>query len=270
MSEKGDITRFTAVDQQRDPNYFIRFLDAANAIPDILYVKATMHSRLELYEGLALLDIGCGTGDDVRSLAQLLGARGKLVGLDFSDTMITEARRRRSELYLPIEFEQGDVQNLRFPDASLDRCRSERTLMHVDDPVRALHEMIRVLRPGGRVVVFDFDWETVFVDSPYKSATRTVVRSFCDGIKQGWIGRSLPRMFKEAGLTHVLAEPHALRIPNCAFAHLLFDAHLAQAVAAGVLPENELRSWWADLERAEEKGSFLVGMIGFVVSGTKP
>ena len=270
MSEKGDITRFTAVDQQRDPNYFIRFLDTGNAIPDVLRIKATMHSRLGLREGLTLLDVGCGTGDDARSLAQLLGTCGTVVGLDFSGAMITEAQRRHSESGLPIEFEQGDVQNLRFPDASFDRCRSERTLMHVDDPVRALNEMVRVLRPGGRIVIFDFDWDTMFVDSPYKSTTRTVVRSFSDGIKQGWIGRSLPRMFEEAGLTHVLAEPHPVRFPNCAFAHRLLDAHLSQAVAAGVLPEKELSSWWKDLERAEEQGHFLAGLAGFVVSATKP
>jgi ubiquinone/menaquinone biosynthesis C-methylase UbiE len=270
MGEKGDITKFAAVDQQRDPNYFIRFLDTGNAIPDVLRIKATMHERLQLCEGLTLLDVGCGTGDDVRSLAQLLGASGKVVGVDFSGAMTSEAQRRHSEPGLPIEFEQGDVQDLRFPEASFDRCRSERTLMHVDDAGRALNEMVRVLRPGGRMVIFDFDWETIFVDSPYKSTTRSVVRSFSDGIKQGWIGRSLPRMFEEAGLRHVLAEPHPVRFPNLAFAHRLFDAHLAQAVAAGMLPEKELRLWWKDLERAEEQGRLLAGLLGFVVSGTKP
>jgi len=97
MGENGDITKFTAVDQQRDPNYFIRFLDIGNAIPGLLRIKATMHERLQLREGLTLLDVGCGTGDDVRSLAQLLGARGKVVGLDFSGAMIAEAERRHSQ-----------------------------------------------------------------------------------------------------------------------------------------------------------------------------
>jgi SAM-dependent methyltransferase len=142
--------------------------------------------------------------------------------------------------------------------------------MLVDDPVRALQEMAGVLRPGGRVVIFDFDWETLFVDSPYKSITRAVARSFCEGIKQGWIGRSLPRLFKEAGLTHVLVEPHPARFPNCTFAHRPFDGHLSQAVAAGALPENELSSWWTYLEPAEERGHVLAGLLGFVVSGTKP
>ena len=84
-------------------------------------------------------------------------------------------------------------------------------LMHLDDPEKALGEMVRVVRPGGKVVVFDFDWDAVFVDSPYKGTTRKIVHAFSDGIKHGWIGRSLPRLFHAAGLTEVTCVPHAVR-----------------------------------------------------------
>ena len=77
--------------------------------------------------------------------------------------------------------------------------------------------------PVAKVVVFDFDWDAVFVDSPYKGTTRKIVHAFSDGIKHGWIGRSLPRLF-HAGLTEVTCVPHAVR-PYCAFAHRLFDGH---------------------------------------------
>jgi ubiquinone/menaquinone biosynthesis C-methylase UbiE len=54
-------------------------------------------------------------------------------------------------------------------------------LMHLDDHETALAEMVRVVRPGGKVVVFDFDWDAVFVDSPYKETTRKIVHAFSDG-----------------------------------------------------------------------------------------
>jgi len=68
-------------------------------------------------------------------------------------------------------------------------------LMHVSDADRAFDEMVRVIRPGGRLSVFDFDWETQFVDSPCQGTTRLIMRSFCDssrtvGTVAGSHGRS--------------------------------------------------------------------------------
>jgi hypothetical protein len=129
--------------------------------------------------------------------------------------------------------------------------------------------MVRVTRPGGKVVVFDFDWDTVFADSPYKETTRKLVHVFSDGIKHGWIGRSLPRLFHAAGLTEVTCVPHAVRWYG-AFAHRIFDGHLAKAQQAGVLSADELASWWHHLEQAEAAGQFHLGILGFIVSGRKP
>jgi ubiquinone/menaquinone biosynthesis C-methylase UbiE len=51
-------------------------------------------------------------------------------------------------------------------------------LMHLDDPGQALVEMVRVVRPGGKVVVFDFDWDTLFIDSPYKETTQNEAKQY--------------------------------------------------------------------------------------------
>jgi ubiquinone/menaquinone biosynthesis C-methylase UbiE len=268
MENTDDITRFTRVDQQTDPSFFIRFLDAGNALEDIKQVKRVMVAQLELRDGLSLLDVGCGTGDDVRDLAPLVGPRGRIVGVDVSVAMIAEAKHRHAALGLPVEFLAGDAQKLKFPDASFDRCRTERMLMHLDNPEQALAEMVRVVRPSGRIVVFDFDWDTVFVDSPHKVTTRKIVHTFSDGIKHGWIGRSLPRLFHASGLTEVTCVPHAVRIYG-AFAHRLFDGHLAKAQDTGILSADELACWWEHLEKAEAAGQFHLGFLGFVVSGRK-
>ena len=189
-----DMTRFTRVDNQLDPGIFITFLDTANALEDLKSVKRLMIAQLELRSGLRVLDVGCGIGDDVRDLALVIGDGGRVIGVDFSGAMIAEAKKRHAAVGLPVEFVEGDAQNLTFPDASFDRCRTERMLMHLDDPEKALAEMVRVVRPGGKVVVFDFDWDTLFVDSPYKETTRKFVREYSDGLKHGWIGRRLPRV----------------------------------------------------------------------------
>jgi hypothetical protein len=128
--------------------------------------------------------------------------------------------------------------------------------------------MVRLLRPGGRVVVFDMDWGMVFVDSPYQETTRKILQAFSDGMKHGWIGRSLPRLFQAAGLAQVTCVPHAVHM-DYAFAHRLFDGYLATVQATGVVSADELTRWWQYLEHAEAVGQLHLGQLGFVVSGRK-
>ena len=180
MSEQPAIALFTEVDQTRDPRFFTRFLDAGNALPTIRASKPLILDGLRLQGGEAVLDAGCGMGADVFDLAQRVGPAGRVVGIDVSEVMIAEARRRAAGLQLPVEFEVGDAQQLRFADARFDACRTERMLMHVPDAERAFSELVRVTRAGGRVAVFDFDWDTLVIDSPVRETTRAVVRSFSD------------------------------------------------------------------------------------------
>jgi ubiquinone/menaquinone biosynthesis C-methylase UbiE len=144
---------------------------------------------------------------NIVAIARLVGAQGRAIGVDVSESMILEARRRVASQQLPVEFVIDDAQALHFEDANFDACRAERMLMHVPDAERAFAEMVRVICRGGRLSVFDFDWETQIVDSPYKETTRLIAHSFCDSFKNGWIGRRLPRLFKQHAMTDVRVSP---------------------------------------------------------------
>ena len=131
-------------------------------------MRATESSHWEnkpiILSGLRLIggkksSISDGLGDDTFEIARVVGGRGRAVGVDVSETMILEARRRAAALDLAVEFEVGDAQALRFDDGAFDACRTERMLMHVPDGERAFAEMARVVCRGGRLSVFDFDWE---------------------------------------------------------------------------------------------------------------
>jgi ubiquinone/menaquinone biosynthesis C-methylase UbiE len=268
MESTGDTTQFSTLDQQTDPRFFIEYLDAGNALEDIKRLKQVMCTQLALHDGVHLLDIGCGTGDDVRALAHAVGPQGRSVGVDASAVMIAEAQRRHAASGLPVAFVVGHAQHLECADASFDRCRAERVLMHLDDPARALAEMVRVVRPGGKIVIFDMDWGMMFVDSPYQETTRTILQAFSDGMRHGWIGRSLPRLFQTAGLADVTCVPHMVHL-DYAFAHRLFDGHLSKVQAAGVVSAEDCTRWWQHLTHAEAAGQFHAGQLGFVVSGRK-
>ena len=263
-----DVTHFTTVDHTSDPSFFLRFLDAANAIPGVAEWKAAILDALRLRPEMKALDIGCGVGSDAFDLAASVGPTGHVTGVDFSESLVDEATRRAASRNLPVTFEVGDAQNLRFPDQTFDAVRTERMLMHVPDAEKALSEMARVLRRGGRMAVLDFDWESQFCDSPYKETTRQVAQSFCDSMKNGWIGRSLPRLFRQSGMTDVVVTFRTVLL-NYDFLQLLLGGHVARIVSAGMLTDGDANLWWTSLATANADGIFHCGLTAVIVSGTR-
>jgi ubiquinone/menaquinone biosynthesis C-methylase UbiE len=263
-----NVTSFTTVDRTADPNFFLHFLDEVNKLPGIEVWKAIILDGLRLQPGMKVLDMGCGIGTDSFDLAARVGPAGLVTGADFSETLIAEATRRAVGRNLPVVFEVGDAQALRFPDGTYDAVRTERMLMHVPNAKQALSEMARVLRPGGRMAVLDFDWESLFFDSPYKDITRKIANSFCDSLKNGWIGRQLPRLFREVGMTDVSITFRTVTFP-LSFLQLLIGGHVAQAVSAGTLSEQEANQWWTHLAQANDEGTFFCGLTASIVSGTR-
>jgi SAM-dependent methyltransferase len=105
---------------------------------------------------MRLLDVGCGPGTITVDLAARV-APGPVIGIDREPSVIAEAQR----LLAPdaqIEFRSGDVYALEFPDASFDVVHAHQVLQHLTEPVAALVELRRVLRPGGILAVRDSDY----------------------------------------------------------------------------------------------------------------
>ncbi len=103
---------------------------------------------LQLREGDRVLEVGCGYGWITRAL--LGSARIRWVGVDLSESMIRELRASLAE-YKPDAF-VGDAYHLPFPAESFDKVLCSGVLMHVADEFATLKEMVRLLRPGGRLV----------------------------------------------------------------------------------------------------------------------
>jgi SAM-dependent methyltransferase len=263
---------FSEVDRAARPETFVQFMDDANTMPFFQAAKEQTYARLALEPGDRVLDIGCGSGTDVRAMAAMVGATGRAVGLDGSATMIAAARERSAESGLPVEFLVGDAHRLDFPDASFDGCRTDRVLLHLADPAQVIREIARVLRPGGRAVSLEPDGGGLLVDAPDRDTTSKILEHRSRAVRSGWIGRGLPRLFRAAGLTDISVQ--VLPSPRFDFEEtntsLRLFQHADSAVAAGAITSEAAERWKASLLDAAAHDDFFCLVTMFLVAGRKP
>jgi ubiquinone/menaquinone biosynthesis C-methylase UbiE len=267
-----DPASFAKVDQSIAPVQFIQYLDTVNRMETVHAYKLRTFELLDVKQGYRVLDVGCGTGDDVRLLAHMTGNDGLVVGVDNSAVMLAEARRRSEGLNLPVEYCLADAGYLSFANDSFNACRSDRTFQHLEDPREAFAEMVRVTRSGGHIVIFEPDWETLVMDVADRSLARKMVNFLCDSFQTGWIGRRLLALFKSGGLQDITALPitNVLTDYSLATQVFRFQETAERAICAGVVTETEATTWLQTLEASGQAGYFFSAVTGFVVSGRKP
>lgn len=183
-----------------------------------------------LRDGLDLLDVGCGPGTITLDLAARV-APGRVVGLDASPDVIAEASRRAATQGVggggPVDFEVGDLYELRFDDASFDIVHAHQVLQHLTDPVGALRELRRVLRPGGVLAARDSDYRS-FVWAPEEPGLDRWLELYLAVTRvnraEASAGRYLLGWAQQAGFSDVRA-----------------------SASSWCYADDETRHWWGDL-----------------------
>jgi ubiquinone/menaquinone biosynthesis C-methylase UbiE len=245
------------------------FLEGVDGLPQVQAIKLRMADLLRPSAGQHLLEVGCGMGHELRRLAGRVAPGGSVLGIDMNRAMVDEARHRTADLGGAVECQVGDVQRLELGDDAVDGVRTERVLMYVPDQQRAISELARVVRPGGRVVAFELDYGATLVDLPDRRTAQRVLDVLGDTVAHRWMGRALARTFHQAGLREIVAEPLPIALPP-GMHHQLVGPALAAAVEAGTLEAHTYQQWLAAAQDAEQRGYHSDAFVGMVVAARKP
>ena len=236
--------------------------------------KELSYDWMEIAAGQRVLDVGCGPATDTLALARRVAAEGRVDGVDADPEMVAEAERRADDAGLgeTVHHAEADALDLPFADDEFDAARSERLFQHLADPAAALAEMVRVTRPGGRVVVLDTDHALTFIDSDEPELAERLLKLRAGAVENPRSGRRLWRLTKEAGLTDV-----AYRVIPMVFTDLgeaLASTDLTKAAGAavqrGAVSGEEAMRLQTSLAAAQEAGTFFGGGFLVLVAGTVP
>jgi ubiquinone/menaquinone biosynthesis C-methylase UbiE len=159
-----------------------------------------------LRAGDRVLDAGCGPGGITDIIAEVVGPTGHVTGMDLSEERLAQARQL-NQRHAHVRFHPGDVRDTRLPEASFDYTWCQFVLQYIPERRAALEELVRVTRPGGKLVISEFDGFGMN-NWPFPDALRDWCQRFVDAVRRTTgldihVGRKVFTELRQLGLQPV-------------------------------------------------------------------
>ena len=179
-----------------------RQVEAIYLTDDVAQQRREVLRLLALAPGEPVLDVGSGPGLLAIDMAAAVGPTGRVCGIDVSDSMLALARARAVRPgSAPVEYRHGGADACRSRTASFDVAVSTQVLEYVPDIPAALAETSRVLRPGGRLLVLDTDWDSIVWHSHDPARMRRILMTWEQHLADPFLPRTLGRRCGRPGST---------------------------------------------------------------------
>lgn len=249
-------------------------MEATYLTPDLVYQRARVLDLLAPVPGEQIVDVGVGPGLLAYDLARLVGESGRVLGLDISPDMLAMARRRLEPLP-QVELAQGEATALPAADGAFDAAVSTQVYEYVADMPKALAEVHRILRPGGRALILDSDWRSVVWASSDQARMDRVLACWDDHLADPHLPGRLGPMLKRAGFEVRRVEVIPMLAPQ--WQPLGYAAGMMQLVHQFALKhgerhgisQGEANAWRADQQALIDAGEFFFSLNRYVFLATR-
>ncbi len=251
-----------------------RSLEAVYQTPDLVAQRAWTLDQLRPQPGEHILDIGAGPGLLAYDLARLVGEGGRVVGTDISTDML-ELARGRLAAQSHAECVEADAAALPLPDAAFDAAVSTQVYEYVADMPRALAELHRVLRPGGRALIVDTDWRSLVWHCGDKALMERALSCWDDHLVDPHLPATLGPLLTDAGFTVRRVEVFALL--STSWQPASYAAGIVGSIRQFVqrngarhgLSDAEIAAWNADQQRVIDAGQFFFSLNRYLFLATR-
>lgn len=235
-------------------------------------IRRQYFDLFSLSGGEYVLDVGCGTGANAMALVEHLRGNCRVVGVDTSQPMLQIGERNLPSFPYAdcIRLQTAEAHQLPFSEGDFDAAMIIQVLEYSKEPIQMLQETKRVLKPGGKILVVDTDWDTIVWNSNLKERTRKIVLGWSDHEADGWQGRKILEYLIRAGYQNV--QGRTLTISESSFAedsysYLLTGIITDYMIRSEKMAAGEVEEWLRDLKVKAAAGHFYFSLNRYVFVG---
>lgn len=245
---------------------------AVYVTPDMVAQRQSVLELLALQPGEQVLDIGSGPGFLASDMAHRVGLGGIVHGVDISDELLAFAAERYAH-QPQLSFLRAEAASLPFPDESLDAVVVTQVLEYLPDVRPALREMHRVLRPKGRVLILDTDWDSIVWHSADPARMRKILAAWDEHLAHPYLPRTLASAMRQAGFE--ISRREIIPLFNPEFGEETFSNRMIDLIGPFVtgrqsVSAEELNDWAQDLRTRGREGEYFFSLNRYVFVGIKP
>ena len=250
----------------------VRRIEAVYRTPELVAQRQAVIRRLDPQPGEHLLDIGCGPGFLAADLAGRLGSDGQVRGVDFSEPMLTMARHTCDGLP-QATFEGAFATDLPYVNERFDAAVSAQVYEYLRDTEAALAELYRVLRPGGRALILDTDWQSLVWYADDQPRMDRILLAWQDHQPHPDLPRRLSPLLRQAGFEISVREIFPLfntEYNTGSYSYSLIEAIRSFVPGRNGLNPSEVDDWAAEQQKLGQQGRFFFSLNRYLFLVTKP
>lgn len=227
---------------------------------------------VQLQPGERVLDIGSGPGLQAHEMAEAVGLSGQVCGVDLSESMVQMSRTRcarQSWVHLQI----GDATRLLYPENSFDVAVATQVYEYVVDMTAALADLYRVVRPGGRVLILDTDWDSLVWHTTDRIRMKRVLEAWDAHLARPHLPQTLESRLKRAGFQLQKQSVFPLLNSQCnadTYSHWLIGFISPFVPGKSGVTKAEARAWAKELRHLARANSYFFSLNRYIFMAAKP
>ncbi len=239
--------------------------------PEVAQQRQRTLAALGLQAGERVMDVGCGPGLLAQDMALAVGPGGQVTGFDLSPDMLALAQKRCAGLP-QVAFDQGTIEKLPAASDSLDAVACIQVLLYVEDVTRALKEIHRILKPGGRIAVLETDWRGLVINSDDDALLRKIIAGWDSAVASPNLPTRLAPLLRSLGFAAIKTE--AIPILSTSYRPDSFSGSTAawfahHALEQGLISQAELAGWQDDQAQKARENAYFFCINRFLFSAVK-